>query len=50
MFTNSLTAQDSMIAGAWNLTSSEWLTLTDAERRDLRNRIVYAPNFATAGK
>jgi len=43
-----VTVQDGVIAEAWGHSITEWVALTDEERRDLRNRIVYAPNLATA--
>lgn len=44
-----VTVQDGVIAGAWGLTDWQWSTLTDSARADYRDRVVYAPNFATAG-
>jgi hypothetical protein len=38
-----VTVQDGVIAEAWGLSLTEWAALTDAERRDLRNRVAYAP-------
>jgi len=41
-----ITVQDGVIAEAWGRTLTEWTALTDAERQDLRSRVVYAPNFS----
>jgi len=45
-----ITVQDSLIATAWNLTSWQWVTLTEDERRDRRDRIVFAPFFNAEGE
>jgi len=37
-------------AAAWGKTYSEWVALTEAERRDMRDRVVYAPYFHAEGK
>lgn len=44
-----ITVQDANTATLWGLTDWQWSTLTDTERADYRDRIVYAPNH-TAGK
>ena len=36
-------------AHSWNFTYRAWLSLTEAERKDYRDRVVYAPNVQTAG-
>jgi hypothetical protein len=41
-----VTVQDGAIAEAWGYSIWAWTALTDAERADLRNRIMYAPNRA----
>lgn len=46
----SITAQDSYVAGLWNLSDLAWMALTETERQDYRNRVVYAPNFSAEGK
>jgi hypothetical protein len=38
-----VTVQDGVIAGAWGLSLMEWAALTNEQRRDLRNRVAYAP-------
>ena len=42
-----VTVQDGVIAEAWNLTPAQWAALTNSERADLRNRVIYAPNLHT---
>jgi hypothetical protein len=39
-----VTVQDGRIAEAWGYSLTEWAALTDAERRDCRDRVIYAPN------
>ena len=41
-----VTVQDGAIAEAWNRSLTEWAALSDSERRDLRNRVAYAPNLS----
>lgn len=43
----SITAQDSYVASLWNLSDGQWMAATDSERQDMRDRVVYAPNFKT---
>ena len=42
-----MTVQDGVIATAWGFSDTEWLAFTDAERRDYRDRVIYAPNLRT---
>ena len=35
-------------AASWGLTPAQWIAATDMERRDMRDRVVYAPYFAAA--
>lgn len=45
-----ITVQDSYMAQQWGFTDWQWAALTHDERRDYRDRIVYAPNFNAEGK
>lgn len=40
-----ITVQDAVVASSWELTDWQWATLTDADRADYRERVVYAPKF-----
>lgn len=46
----SITVQDSNMATQWGFTDWQWAALTDSDRADYRDRIVYAPNFSAEGK
>jgi hypothetical protein len=37
-------------AHAWGFKAWQWQVLTDSERRDYRDRVVFAPNLSTEGK
>lgn len=45
-----ITVQDALMAQQWGFTDWQWSALTDSERADYRDRIVYAPNFNAEGK
>ena len=40
-----VSVQDGVVAEAWGLTDWQWSVLTDSQRADYRDRVVYAPNF-----
>ena len=42
---STVTVQDGVVAEAWGLTDWQWSVLTDSQRTDYRDRVVYAPNF-----
>lgn len=45
-----VSVQDSEMAREWGFSDWGWSALSDAERADLRSRIVYAPGFKAEGK
>jgi len=46
-----ITVQDAAIAAAWGYSPELWSgMLTDSERRDRRDRIVFAPFFNSEGE
>jgi hypothetical protein len=46
-----ITVQDAAIAAAWGYSPELWFgMLTDSERRDRRDRIVFAPFFNAEGE
>lgn len=42
-----LDSNESAYAAAWGLTDEQWSAATVEARRDMRDRVVFAPNFNT---
>lgn len=36
---------DAAVAAAWGISPYSWMMLSDSNKADYRDRIVYAPNF-----
>jgi hypothetical protein len=47
--TEPLDSTELAYAHAWGYTAWQWQALTTDERRVCRDRVVFAPNFQTAG-